>query len=172
MKRVRQILIAEDNLADLKLIKSAFEEINLYAEITIVKDGQELLDFFENDNIENLGLVLLDLNLPKVDGMDILKKFYTDDVLKKIVKLQLGKIEKRIANNHDAKFTYDDSVVDTVASRCTDVDSGARNVINILMGTLLPEMSGEVLSRMATGEGISKVNVSVGDDENFVYEIV
>ncbi len=84
MKRVRQILIAEDNLADLELIKSAFEEINLYTEITIVKDGQELLDFFERDNIEDLGLVLLDLNLPKIDGMDILKKFYTDDVLKKI----------------------------------------------------------------------------------------
>ncbi len=84
MKRVRQILIAEDNLADLELIKSAFEEINLYAEITIVKDGQELLDFFEKGDIEDLGLVLLDLNLPKIDGMDILKKFYTDDVLKKI----------------------------------------------------------------------------------------
>ena len=84
MKRVRQILIAEDNLADLELIKSAFEEINLYAEITIVKDGQEMLDFFKNDNIEDLGLVLLDLNLPKINGMDILKKFYTDEVLKKI----------------------------------------------------------------------------------------
>ena len=84
MKRVRQILIAEDNLADLELIKSAFKEINLYAKITIVKDGQEMLDFFEKDNIEDLGLVLLDLNLPKVDGMDILKKFYTDDILKKI----------------------------------------------------------------------------------------
>lgn len=84
MKRVRQILIAEDNLADLELIKSAFEEINLFAEIKIVKDGQELLDYFEKDNIEDLGLVLLDLNLPKIDGMDILKKFYTDDVLKKI----------------------------------------------------------------------------------------
>ena len=84
MKRIRQILVAEDNLADLELIKSAFEEINLYAEITIVKDGQEMLDFFKNDNIDDLGLVLLDLNLPKVDGMDILKKFYTDDILKKI----------------------------------------------------------------------------------------
>ena len=84
MKGVKQILIAEDNLADLELIKSGFEEINLYADITIVKDGQELLDFFHNGNIENLGLVLLDLNLPKVDGMDILKKFYTDDILKKI----------------------------------------------------------------------------------------
>lgn len=84
MKRIRQILIAEDNLADLQLIKSAFEEINLYSNITIVKDGQEMLDFFEKDNIEDLGLVLLDLNLPKVNGMDILKKFYTDDILKKI----------------------------------------------------------------------------------------
>jgi len=111
---------------------------------------------------------------PALLGRMVTVPYYpiSDDVLKEIVKLQLGKIEKRIANNHDAKFSYDDSVVDTVASRCTDVDSGARNVINILMGTLLPEMSGEVLSRMATGEGISKVNVSVGDDENFVYEIV
>ncbi|MDG1432368.1 MAG: response regulator [Saprospiraceae bacterium] len=84
MKRVRQILIAEDNLADIELIKSAFDEINLFAEIIIVKDGQALLDFFENDNIEKLALVLLDLNLPKIDGMDILKKFYNDKVLKKI----------------------------------------------------------------------------------------
>ena len=84
MKRAKQILIAEDNLADLELIKSAFQEINLHAEITIVKDGQELINFFQKDDIENLGLVLLDLNLPKIDGMDILKKFYVDDILKKI----------------------------------------------------------------------------------------
>lgn len=84
MKRVKKILIAEDNLADLELIKSAFAEINLQADINIVKDGQELLDFFENENIDDLGLVLLDLNLPKIDGMDILKKFYFDEVLKKI----------------------------------------------------------------------------------------
>ncbi|MEM6963752.1 MAG: response regulator [Bacteroidota bacterium] len=84
MKGVKQILIAEDNLADLELIKDGFQEINLHAEITIVKDGQELLNFFENSDIENLGLVLLDLNLPKVNGMDILEKFYKDDFLKKI----------------------------------------------------------------------------------------
>lgn len=84
MKQVKQILIAEDNLADLELIKAGFQEIDLYAEITIVKDGQELLNFFKKDEIENLGLVLLDLNLPKVDGMDILERFYTDDILKKI----------------------------------------------------------------------------------------
>jgi type VI secretion system protein VasG len=94
-----------------------------------------------------------------------------DDILKEIVKLQLRKIEQRIAGNHKAKFTYDDTVVDTVAARCTDVDSGARNVINILTGSLLPEMSGQVLSRMASGEGIERVHVSVGENENFVYEI-
>jgi type VI secretion system protein VasG len=58
-----------------------------------------------------------------------------------------------------------------VAKRCTDVDSGARNVYNILTGSLLPDMSGEVLGRMASGEGISKVHVSVGDNERFVYDI-
>lgn len=84
MKRVKQILIAEDNLADLELIKTAFQEINLLAEITIVKDGQELLDFFEKGDIENLGLMMLDLHLPKVDGMEILEKFYNDEILKKI----------------------------------------------------------------------------------------
>ncbi len=110
---------------------------------------------------------------PALLGRMVVVPYYpiSDDVLKEIVKLQLNKITKRIKNNHDAQFSYEPSVIETVAKRCTDVDSGARNVINILTGTLLPEMSGEVLSRMATGEGIRKVNVSVGEDENFVYDI-
>ena len=111
---------------------------------------------------------------PALLGRMVTVPYYpiADDILKKIVGLQLGKIKKRILTNHNAQFSYDGSVIDTVAKRCTDVDSGARNVINILNGTLLPEMSGEVLSRMATGEGVSKVHVSVGDDEQFKYEIV
>jgi type VI secretion system protein VasG len=110
---------------------------------------------------------------PALLGRMVVVPYYpiSDDVLKKIVVLQLTKITKRIRNNHDAQFSYDDSVIETVAKRCTDVDSGARNVINILTGTLLPEMSGEVLSRMATGDGIKKVHISVGEDENFVYDI-
>jgi type VI secretion system protein VasG len=62
-------------------------------------------------------------------------------------------------------------LIDTIAKRCTDVDSGARNIYNILTGSLLPEMSGEVLSRMVTGEGIKKVHVSTKDDGSFAYDI-
>ncbi len=110
---------------------------------------------------------------PALLGRMVTVPFYpiSDDILRLIIKLQLGKIKNRISDNHGAKFTYDDAVVETVASRCTDVDSGARNVYNILTGTLLPEMSGEVLSRMASGEGIKNVRVTVGDGGNFVYEI-
>jgi type VI secretion system protein VasG len=57
-----------------------------------------------------------------------------------------------------------------IASRCTDVDSGARNVYNILTGTMLPDMSAEVLSRMADGEAIAKIHVGV-KDEKFTYDI-
>ena len=92
----------------------------------------------------------------------------SDDILRLIIKLQLGKIKNRIFENHKAQFSYEDAVIETVARRCTDVDSGARNVYNILTSSLLPEMSGEVLSRMASGEGISKVHVNV-QDEKFVY---
>ncbi|MGH9947167.1 MAG: type VI secretion system ATPase TssH [Pyrinomonadaceae bacterium] len=110
---------------------------------------------------------------PALLGRLVTVPFYpiSDEIMRLIIKLQLGKIKNRISDNHGAQFSYEDSVIDTVAKRCTDVDSGARNVYNILTGTMLPDMSGEVLSRMASGEGIKKVHVSVGDSENFVYQI-
>jgi type VI secretion system protein VasG len=111
---------------------------------------------------------------PALLGRMVTVPFYpiSDDILRLIIRLQLGKIRQRIADNHGAAFSYDDAVIETVAKRCTDVDSGARNVYNILTGTMLPDMSGEVLSRMASGDGISKVHVGVGDNEKFVYNII
>ncbi len=108
---------------------------------------------------------------PALLGRMVTVPYYpiSDEILRLIINLQLGKIRDRIQENHGAEFTFDPKVIDTVAERCTDVDSGARNVYNILTGTLLPEMSGEVLSRMAAGEGISTVNVSVDDTGNFAY---
>jgi type VI secretion system protein VasG len=109
---------------------------------------------------------------PALLGRMVTVPFYpiSDDILRLIIRLQLGKIETRIGENHKAQFTYDDSLIDTIAKRCTDVDSGARNIYNILTGTLLPEMSGEVLSRMVSGEGIKKIHVTSGADGNFVYD--
>jgi type VI secretion system protein VasG len=110
---------------------------------------------------------------PALLGRLVTVPFYpiSDEIMRLIIKLQLGKIKNRIADNHGAQFSYDDAVIETVAKRCTDVDSGARNVYNILTGTMLPDMSGEVLSRMASGEGIKKVHVAVDAGENFVYQI-
>ncbi len=110
---------------------------------------------------------------PALLGRMVTVPFYpiSDEILRLIIKLQLGKIKNRIADNHGAQFSYDDAVIETVAKRCTDVDSGARNVYNILTGTMLPDMSGEVLSRMAAGESIKTVHVSVGEGEKFVYDI-
>jgi type VI secretion system protein VasG len=110
---------------------------------------------------------------PALLGRMVSVPFYpiSDEILRLIIKLQLGKIKNRIADNHGAQFSYDDAVIETVAKRCTDVDSGARNVYNILTGTMLPDMSGEVLSRMAAGESIKKVHVGVGENESFSYDI-
>ncbi len=108
---------------------------------------------------------------PALLGRMVTVPYYpiSDDILRLIIKLQLGKIADRIKTNHNAAFSYDDAVIETVAKRCTDVDSGARNVYNILTGTLLPDMSGEVLSRMASGDGITSVRVGVGEGEKFTY---
>jgi type VI secretion system protein VasG len=94
----------------------------------------------------------------------------TDENMKRIVRLKLDRIVKRMKENRDVDFIYDDGIVDAIASRCTDVDSGARNADNIMTNTLLPEMSRELLSRQAQGEQIKRVTVSM-DGEGFAYDI-
>jgi type VI secretion system protein VasG len=92
------------------------------------------------------------------------------DVLKNITRLKLNKIKRRIHENYKAELTFGDDVVNTIASRCTEVDTGARNIDNILSKTLLPEMSSEFLSRLAAGEKIKKVGVKMTPEGTFGYE--
>jgi type VI secretion system protein VasG len=110
---------------------------------------------------------------PAFLGRVIVVPYYpiTDGIMRQIVELQLGRIEARLRENHRAQFTYDQALVNAVASRCTEVDSGARNVDHILTRSLLPELSGEFLARMAAGEAISKVHVTVDASGGFKYEI-
>jgi type VI secretion system protein VasG len=93
-----------------------------------------------------------------------------DEALKKIVVLKLGKIRKRLMENHKIELVYGDDVIDEVASRCTEVESGARNVDNILTNTLLPEVSRQLLAWMAEGQKVTSVRVTVGPEGKFVYE--
>jgi type VI secretion system protein VasG len=95
----------------------------------------------------------------------------SDEAMRGIIRLKLGQIGRRLGENHDAEFGYDDRVVEEIANRCREVESGARNVDHILTRTVLPEMSGEFLSRMAAGWPVSRVHVSVGDGGRFNYDI-
>jgi type VI secretion system protein VasG len=93
----------------------------------------------------------------------------TDNVMRSIIELQLGRIRRRVKENHRAEFQYDPELVAGIAGRCTEVESGARNVDHILTRTLLPEMSAEFLARMAENRPISAVHVSLGGDGKFQY---
>jgi type VI secretion system protein VasG len=95
----------------------------------------------------------------------------SDDVLVEIIRLKLGRIAKRVTENHGAEFAYTDALVDAVLARCTEVDTGARNVDHILTGTLLPEIAGSVLARMAEGEPIRKISIGVSKSGSFDYRI-
>jgi type VI secretion system protein VasG len=94
-----------------------------------------------------------------------------DEVLVRIIRLKLDKIARRIATNHKAEFSYDEALVEAVLARCTEVDSGARNVDNILNGTLLPEIAESVLARMAEGAAIAKIKVGANKQGQFKYTI-
>jgi type VI secretion system protein VasG len=93
-----------------------------------------------------------------------------DENLKQIIKLKLGKIQRRIHENHKIDLTYDGRLVEEVAKRCTEVESGARNVDNILTNTLLPDISRQLLGRMAANEPVERIHVGIGTDGGFVYQ--
>lgn len=93
-----------------------------------------------------------------------------DEAMRNIVELQLGRIRRRVAENHRAQFHYDQELVTAIASRCTEVSSGARNIDHILTRTLLPEMSAEFLARMAEGLPIRAVHVSMTPEGKFAYQ--
>jgi type VI secretion system protein VasG len=94
-----------------------------------------------------------------------------DENLKRIIRLKLGKIQRRLTETHRVALTFDDALVEQVAERCTEVESGARNVDNILTNTLLPEISRELLERMAAGDRMSGIRVGVRLDGTFDYQI-
>ena len=92
-----------------------------------------------------------------------------EEVLRRVIGLKLNLIGDRLKQNHKATFGYGEEVIDAVAARCTEVESGARNVDHILTGSMLPAMSHEVLTRMAEGRPVKRVTVGVDANSSFTY---
>ena len=111
---------------------------------------------------------------PAFLGRMVIVPYYPvrDENLKQIVRLKVGKIKRRLRETHRMEMLYDDTLISQVAARCTEVESGARNVDNILSNTLLPEISMMLLATMAEGSKPTAMRVGVGEDGNFTYEPV
>jgi len=110
---------------------------------------------------------LLKVFPPALLGRLVVIPYYplNDEMIGAIARLQLGRIEKRIRENHKIPFSYDDEVVKLIASRCTELESGGRMIDTILTNTVLPRISEELLNRMLENRLIERVHVKVENGE-------
>ncbi|HXX69256.1 MAG TPA: type VI secretion system ATPase TssH [Polyangiaceae bacterium] len=92
----------------------------------------------------------------------------SDEILGKIVRLQLDRIAARLWSSHEIPFTYDQSAVDLVTSRCTEVESGGRMIDAVLTSTLLPQVSRDLLQRKLDGTPATSVAVTAKDGQFIV----
>ncbi|WP_374402485.1 type VI secretion system ATPase TssH [Niveibacterium sp.] len=110
---------------------------------------------------------LLKIFPPALLGRLVTIPYYplSDEMLGKIVKLQLNRIKKRVEARYKIPFEYSDDVIKLVVSRCTESESGGRMIDAILTNTMLPDISREFLTRMMEGHPIERVavNVDAGD---------
>ena len=108
---------------------------------------------------------------PAFLGRVVLVPYYPlgDAEISVIVEMKLARLAERFAANHHARFSWDDAVTAAITARCTEVDSGARNIDYILTQTVLPQLSGLVLERIATASAFSAVHMAMGSGQQFAY---
>jgi len=132
-----------------------------------------------DDLLEQIRPELLEYFRPAFLGRTTVVPYYPlrKDVLTKIVEINLKRIEKRVTEHYGASFSYDESLVDHLAGRCNDPDTGARNVENILTRSILPGLASECLQKMAEGIDIQNIHIGLadgndGEGEGYRYDIV
>jgi type VI secretion system protein VasG len=113
---------------------------------------------------------LLKIFPPALLGRLVAIPYYplSPDMVAKITRLQLNRIKKRVEGTHRVPFDYSDAVVDTIVSRCQELESGGRMIDAIVTNTMLPDISGEFLRRMMAGDDVKRVAIDVADG-NFTY---
>jgi type VI secretion system protein VasG len=121
--------------------------------------------------VETLKPALNKIFKPAFLGRMVIIPYYPirDEALKTIIRLKLGKIQRRLLENHKVRLAWEEAFLDAVTNRCTEVESGARNVDNILTNSLLPDISRRILAGMAEGETLDAIRVGIGDSGEFVY---
>ena len=94
-----------------------------------------------------------------------------DEDLMKICVINMNRIKKRVKEHYNAEFSYDEDVLLNIVARSQEVDTGARNIENILTRTMLPAIAAECLARMANNEDIQKIHIGATEEGGFSYNI-
>jgi type VI secretion system protein VasG len=128
-----------------------------------VKEGEKTRQPTPQDLVEILRPTLQKTFKPAFLGRLSVVPYYPvqDAILKAIVRLKLDKICRRIEANHSAVMTYDEALIDMMAERCTEVESGARNADAIISSLILAELSSQMLESMAEGKKIKTIAVKM-----------
>jgi type VI secretion system protein VasG len=109
---------------------------------------------------------------PALLGRTVIVPFYPirDEALKTIIRLKLAKVQRRMRASHRVELSLGDDLVDEIARRCTEVESGARNIDNILTNTLLPDLSTIVLQAIVEGAKPARIDIGLAEDGSFSYQ--
>jgi type VI secretion system protein VasG len=139
--------------------------MNLCADPETKPEPEALVDAIRAELLSKFPAALL--------GRLVVVPFYpiSEDMMRDISRLQLNRIIKRFHENHGAELVCGDDVVEAVVRHCNDPESGARAVDRILTHSLLPRMSAEVLSRMATAEDFSRIVVGADESGEFTFTV-
>lgn len=84
MPNNKKVILVEDNLADVELVKLSVRELENPVDLVHVGDGQELLNFLQTAVLSDIALILLDLNMPRVSGIDVLRHMQENPSYKKV----------------------------------------------------------------------------------------
>ena len=94
------------------------------------------------------------------------------EIIREIVELALGRVRGRVASSYGASFDWSPQAADAVAARCTETQSGARNVEAILNQTVVPALAERMLSRMIEQKPAASITLSVDGGGEFGYQIL
>jgi len=114
---------------------------------------------------------LLEVFPPALLGRMVVIPYYplSDDMIRRIALLQLGRIARRTEAAHGVPLTWDEAVLDVIAARCTEVESGGRMIDAILTNTVLPRMSEHVLGALMEGRPVTRMHLGA-DGSEFTYD--